>query len=83
MLVAGLFPNKLEFNVDVVVVFAPNILGVLVVTIYTKSYSRITDFYLLWNLRFVVVDVPPNKDVVDVPDGKRLVVVDGNFRLSI
>jgi hypothetical protein len=47
VLVAGLFPNKLEFKVDVVVVFAPNILGVLVVTIYTKSYSRITDFYLL------------------------------------
>jgi len=39
-------------------------------------------FFFVKKLRFIVVDVPPNKGVVDDVDGKRLVVADANFRLS-
>jgi hypothetical protein len=45
--VAGLFPNKLEFNVDVVVVFVPKILCVVVVAIIKKLILNTNEIFLV------------------------------------
>ncbi len=52
--VAGLFPNKLEFNVDVVVVFVPKILCVVVVAIIKKIILNINEIFLVKNYDLVL-----------------------------